>query len=432
MSHTQLKAQYSSYFKKNKVFTIGLCADSKFKLNRFLYVIDKKLRFTEIFNMETFLENNDISKNDLIVFENSSEENIDIETVNQFLEERQTEYRPAVIFITQVETKSIFQKVSENEIDSILIKPFSMDDLIQALFEALKSFKIRTNFSQNLTTVTKYVDEGKMDLAKSFILINYEVKHNFIVYSKLGEFMLLKGNLDMAYQFFMEALKTKPLHYKSLYGLYMVFTNLGLKKEAYQTVKKILAHFYLNEDDLKNSIRLAIETSHIEDIENICRIYIEQKNQTAEANKYIISGILVLFKYYALKNNFIKASSVLILLSQLNIDTKKHYYQAVKSISVMKNMKIINEVLELFPSKDHDTKEYRLSRLELMVVLGQDRETADYCLKLLGMGLFDLRLLQISLNVFKRTGDKVEFERVANLIEKNYPESVKESHEYTI
>ena len=209
-----------------------------------------------------------------------------------------------LILVTSNITQTAVAKAAEEDVDSFIIKPYT----IQGIKENLVS-----TISQKISPSDYLlkVDEGKALLgekkySESITVLREACKLHpkpSLALFYIGQAEYLKNRLDEATNSYQAGLQHINIHYKCLVGLFELFMRENNHREAYQVVKKISKYFPANPDRLAQVVRLAIQTKNFEDMGLYYEIYTSLEDRADELTNYIGAGMYISGKYFLLNNN---------------------------------------------------------------------------------------------------------------------------------
>jgi CheY-like chemotaxis protein len=224
------------------------------------------------------------------------------------LQDQKASYTPeelketTFVLVTGNASQSTVARAAEEDVDTFVIKPYTLDTLKIALANA-----IRLKFSPS--KYMQLIEAGKEELFKSnydrAIAIFEEAmgEHDqpTLACFYYGQAEFMKTALDDAQKKYTQGLSFNKIHYKCMVGMYDLLMSQKKYHEAYDIIKRLSQYFPANPKRLASVLRLAIITEHFEDMEGYYRIYLKITDRTDELTKYMCSALLVTGKYYLRK-----------------------------------------------------------------------------------------------------------------------------------
>jgi CheY-like chemotaxis protein len=201
--------------------------------------------------------------------------------------------------ITGNTSQSAVAAAAEEDVDTFIIKPYTLDSLKRTLTKAAIAKLYPSEYVKAIEKGKAELFGGKVDEAlKTFDhAITLDPKPALACFYK-GQAEDIKAALDTATKDFKKGLTFNKIHYKCLIGLYELMMKRKDYKEAYGVVKRVAQYFPANPKRLASVLRLAIMTESYEDVEAYYRIFTMIENRNDELIKYICSALIVTSRYY--------------------------------------------------------------------------------------------------------------------------------------
>lgn len=207
------------------------------------------------------------------------------------------------VLVTGNGSQTAVAKAAEEDVDTYILKPFTVEVLRQSILRAALQ-KI------NPTEYMKLVQQGKDEI------INGKIEEGLATLDKAikadpvpalacfyhGQGQMMKNNMDGAEADFRKGLEFNKIHYKCLIGLYEVMMAQKRHDEAYDTIKKVSQYFPDTPQRLTAVLKLAILTRSYEDVERYYRVFTTLGERSEEMIKYVCAAMIVCGKYYLQKN----------------------------------------------------------------------------------------------------------------------------------
>lgn len=208
-----------------------------------------------------------------------------------------------LILVTSNISQSAVAKAAEEDVDSFIIKPYTIQSIQENLISTIVA-KIRpTDYMLKIEEGKKQIAEGKYSEAIVTLkkASDMHPKPSLAMFY-IGQAEYLKNRVDKASDSYNEGLNFNNIHYKCLVGLFEIFMREGKFKEAYQVVKKIAKYFPANPDRLAQIVRLAVITGNYRDMQMYYEIFTSLEVRLQVLTNYIGAGMYVAGKYF-LQNN---------------------------------------------------------------------------------------------------------------------------------
>jgi CheY-like chemotaxis protein len=203
------------------------------------------------------------------------------------------------VLVTGNASQSTVARAAEEDVDTFIIKPYTMNSLLSALKDAVQ-LKLRPSFYlQLIEEGKKLLFSGKPD--ESIVVFEKAMKENAkptLALFYLGQAEFMKSALDVAKDKYAEGLGYNKIHYKCLVGLFDLLNSQKKYRDAYDVIRTLAQFFPANPKRLGSVLRLAIMTENYGDMEGYYRIYVKLPEHSDELIKYMCSALLVTAKYY--------------------------------------------------------------------------------------------------------------------------------------
>lgn len=229
----------------------------------------------------------------------------------EYKEKYPDEKKQILILITSNISQSAVAKAAEEDVDSFIIKPYTVQSLEKSLVnsvigklypskyvEAIEKGK-EALFAANYDAALALFDEAKT-LHKKPSLAHF--------YHGQAQYMLEQN--EAASGDYKEGLAINNIHFKCQIGLYEIFKKEEKFVEAYDVVKNIAKYFPANPDRLKEVVRLAMVTKNYGDMEMFYDIFTKLDERPEDVITYVCSGLYICGKYYMLEGKLVEGRSI--------------------------------------------------------------------------------------------------------------------------
>lgn len=267
-----------------------------------------------------------------------------------------------LILVTSNISQSAVAKAAEEDVDSFIIKPYTVQSIQENLITTLTNKVFPSDYIKMITEGKNLMKEGEYDQAIQIFnkALNLNSKPSLALFY-IGQCEYLKMRSLEAQVSYKKGLEVSHIHYKCLVGLFDIFIREEKFTEAYNVVKKIAKYFPANPDRLSQIVRLAVKTENFEDMEMYYEIFKSLDDRGLELKNYIGAGMYIAGKYSLLSNakeNALKYfDNVAISCSEF---TK--FPRAIISLLVQHNM--VDEAekyLSRFPADSRSDADYLVS-----------------------------------------------------------------------
>ena len=202
------------------------------------------------------------------------------------------------LLVTGNASDTAVAEAAEEEVDGYIIKPFAPQKLQSALAESgIRKLNPPKSYQLILEGRAMLAEkEYETALDKFEEAITHSEKPALAYYYK-GMTQSSQGFEREAVVSFKEGLKTFPLHYKCLVGLFESLDQLGKIKDAYKVIQTIGQHFPVTPQRLGKMILLAVYTHHYTDVDKYYQKYVELDRKSDDLTKIVTAGMLACGKF---------------------------------------------------------------------------------------------------------------------------------------
>jgi CheY-like chemotaxis protein len=267
------------------------------------------------------------------------------------------------VLVTSNASQSTVARAAEEDVDTFIIKPYTMDTLTKAL---ASSIQVKLNPSRYL----ELIELGKEELFKN----NFDQAIDFFedamgehdqptlacFYAGQAEFM--KAAISSAASNYDKGLSYNKIHYKCLVGMYDLLMAQKKYHEAYDIIRRLSQYFPANPKRLSSVLRLAILTEHFEDMEGYYQIYLRIPERNDDLIKYMCSALVVTGKYYLRTKNRSRAVK---LFEAASVSAGGRTNFTTYAIEALVNFNILNEAekfLERLRTLAPASKDFQISK----------------------------------------------------------------------
>jgi len=210
--------------------------------------------------------------------------------------------------VTGSTSQSTVAQAAEEDVDTFILKPYTVDMLRNALMKAALTKQYPSEYQ-------KTIDEGKK------LLVELKVDEAMAIFEKAkgmdpkpalacfyyGQAELMKKLLDDARGSYSEGLEFSKIHFKCLTGLFDILMEQKLHNDAYEVVKRVARYFPANPHRLAQVLRLAIMTQKFEDIESYYKNFMELDERNEVLIKTVCASLIVCGKFYLRRSSHSRA-----------------------------------------------------------------------------------------------------------------------------
>lgn len=305
MNGEKKRELFKDFLTKNKVLLVDKSSASRRRLVKTL--VDMGCKRSQIFSVGHYSEALDIVNSErpklvLSDYAIPGGSGFDLFKQYRFMEKELSD--TTLVLVTSNIGQSAVAKAAEEDVDSFIIKPYTVRSLEKSLISAVINKLYPSKYM-------KIIDQGKKELMEGDYekaLVTFESaisisKTASLAYFYHGQVQNLIGQRDEAKGDYVQGLSENKIHFKCQVGLFDLYMQEENFIEAYSVVRRIAKYFPANPDRLKQVIRLAVITENYEDMVEYHEVFTNLDERPREVVDHVCSGLWVLGRYYFYKGD---------------------------------------------------------------------------------------------------------------------------------
>lgn len=221
------------------------------------------------------------------------------------------EKKSVLILVTSNISQSAVAKAAEEDVDSFIIKPYTVQSLEKSLISTVIGKLYPTEYVQAIEKGKQAMFDGNYEEALGIFegakSLNKKPSLAMFYHGQTQYMMELMEEAEGDYK---KGLEINSIHFKCQIGLYELFMKDNKFHEAYSIVKNIAKYFPANPDRLKEVVRLAMVTENYADMEMFYEIFTQLDARPDDVINYICSGMYITGKFHLINGDKEKAREV--------------------------------------------------------------------------------------------------------------------------
>jgi CheY-like chemotaxis protein len=208
-----------------------------------------------------------------------------------------------LILVTSDLNQSTVAKAAEEDVDSYVIKPFTVESIQENLVNTIADKVKPSKYIVTIEEGKELIAQGKYDeaIAKLQEALPMSKKPALAMFY-IGQAEFLKQITDQAQGSYKKGLSYNNIHFKCLSGLFDLLMSKNQYVDAYEVVKKVAKYFPASPDRLQQVIRLAVQTNNFKDMHSYYELFTSLDERSNATINYIGAGLYVSGKYFMLNN----------------------------------------------------------------------------------------------------------------------------------
>ena len=208
------------------------------------------------------------------------------------------------ILVTSNTSQSAVAQAAEEDIDSFILKPYTIESFTSALHGAIMLKQNPNDYLKLINQGKELLDQNAIDEAiKQFeVALSKDDKPSLACFYK-GMAHLKQQKIENSEASYKNGLNYNKLHYKCLTGLYELLLSLKKYDAAYEIVQEIVRFFPNNTKKISGVFRLAIQTKNYADIEIFYEEFKKIEGRNDEIIKCWCAALIVCAKHFFEEKN---------------------------------------------------------------------------------------------------------------------------------
>lgn len=313
-----------------------------------------------------------------------------------------------LILVTANISQSAVAKAAEEDVDSFIIKPYTVQSIQESLLATISAKVKPSDYILRIELAKSMINEGKY--ADAITTLKSATK----LHSKpalalfyIGQAEYLLNEASKAQGSYNSGLSFNNIHYKCLVGLYDIFMRDEKFNEAYNVVKKVAKFFPANPDRLTQIVHLAIRTQNFQDMEFYYEIYTSLDERSETVKNYIGAGLYVSGKHCLITNNYDTAALYFDHIVVSCSEFTKFTRAIIKVLVEFDKAVEAEKFLTRFPTSSFEEEDYLVSDYLIASKLTEDpHKIVKVGMELYNRKIRDYECMRILLHALETIGYK--------------------------
>jgi CheY-like chemotaxis protein len=412
---------FKEFLKTNQVLIIDKSSASRRRLTK--TIVDMGGKRNLVHSVAHFQEAVDIineHKPQLVLSDFDLKGGSGFDLFKEYRDTLPDEKKATLILITSNISQSAVAKAAEEDVDSFIIKPYTVKSLEKSLVKAVIAKLHPSNY-------IKKIDEGKellvnkefekaLEVFKEAVQLHKKPSLALFYEGQAKYFLEMKESAQSDYK---EGLSFNSIHYKCQIGLYELLMSEKRHLEAYEVVKNIAKYFPANPDRLQEVIRLAMITENYADMDQYYEIFVNLDHRTDSVVNYVCSGLYILGKFYFQNALEKKGRDIFEKVGVSCAGRSKFLRAMINELVKYRFHDDAQRLLSRFPAGENESEDYLVSEYLAQSAEAGEANNIQNGLGLINKGIKDYQCFKIMINAMRAEGysDKVaEYETQAKAL----------------
>lgn len=233
-----------------------------------------------------------------------------------------------MFFISEVASKGVVGRMAEEGVTDFIFRPYRKENFKSLFITAVEKKSNPSAWLEKVRQGRLQLNEGKVTEAlESFTLaLSITGASAAVVHYYLGVASIANENFEAALKHFESGLSANPIHYRCLQGIYELRMLQGRPEEAYKALKRVSEQYPENAERLMQLLRMAVEHSHLRDVERLDQVYDLMELKTEKLKKYFAAAHAVLGRSLCVQK--IREPALKALSRAIELSNKGEYFIA--------------------------------------------------------------------------------------------------------
>ena len=294
----------------------------------------------------------------------------------------------AVFLITTQDSNSMVTSAATENVDAIIVKPFSFGMLKDRFCEILFQKLAPTPYVQALDKGRLLLKEEQFDEALAVFrqARTLDPKPSLALALEAETFQARKDH-EEALKCYEEALKHNPSHFRSLLGSFDSYLALGKNDEAYVSARTLAQHHTIPAKRIPDMIRVSINTQHFEDLVGFYQTAGDLSSMDESIASHLGAGLVICGLHFLKRSNkdsAIDAFRKAEVASKQNPRILMRILQALVSAGLEAEMK---SFMSRVPEEIRNSPDVQMAEIELLKKTGQNLRALEQSLRLIQQGI---------------------------------------------
>ena len=271
--------------------------------------------------------------------------------------------KSVLILVTSNISQSAVAKAAEEDVDSFIIKPYTVKSLEKSLINTVIGKLYPTEYVKQIELGKEQLFKGDYEMAlETFDKAKGLNKKPSLAMFYHGQAKYMLKEVESAEDDYKEGLEINSIHFKCQVGLYELFKKDNKHFEAYSVVRNIAQYFPANPDRLKEVIRLAIVTENYTDMDMYYDLFTNLDERSDDVINYICSGMYVSGKFHFQNGNKEKSREIFDKIGISCIGNTKFITAMIKLLVEHKVYDDAQKLVSRYQSKPEDKPFYMIGK----------------------------------------------------------------------
>jgi len=313
-----------------------------------------------------------------------------------------------LILVTSNISQSAVAKAAEEDVDSFVIKPYTVQSIQENLLSTVAAKVQPSKYMLAIEEGKSLIGSGDYDGALKVLHESLALHPKpALALFYIGQADYLKALKEDAADSYNKGLGFNNIHYKCLVGLFDLLIKDNKYTEAYEVVKKISKYFPSNPERLSQVVHLTVKTCNYQDMPLYYDLFKEFEERTSATINYMGAGLYIAGKHFLLENNYALAMQMFDCVAVSCSEFTK-FLRAIVSLLVEHDKgSDAAKFLTRFPSGADAMEDFIVANYLVTYATNKDNNHLIKAgLDMYNKKIVDFQCLSIMINAMKESGYK--------------------------
>lgn len=327
------------------------------------------------------------------------------------------------IILTSNTSQTAIAQAAEEEVDSYILKPFTLKNLraslVRAVMEKVNPSEYARTIERGKAALFKGELEGAMKAFDEAIVQNPKPA---LAYFYKGQTELMRNALNSAEEDFRKGLEYCKIHYKCLVGLFDLLMSQKKDAEAYLVVRKIATYFPSNPKRLFQILKLTVVLKEFEDLVDYYEAFCNLPTRDRELTLQMCAALVVAGRYFLMNEDREKGLDFLNKAVISSAGMSAILSESILVLCDFNETEVAQEVLKRFAPDDQLKGPFAESVLMIRFKTDPLMDVVNRGLQFLEKGVHNPQVFEKVISLLIANGSRSRAESVLVQAKKEYPD----------
>lgn len=327
------------------------------------------------------------------------------------------------IILTSNTSQTAIAQAAEEEVDSYILKPFTVKNLRASLVRAVIDKVNPSDYARAIERGKNALFKGDLEAAMHAFDEAIELNPKpALAYFYKGQTELVRNALNSAEEDFRKGLEFCKIHYKCLVGLFDLLMMQKKDAEAYLVVRKIATYFPSNPKRLFQILKLTVILKEFEDLVDYYEAFCNLPTRDRELTLQMCAALVVAGRFFLMKEEREKGLDFIHKAVVSSAGMPTILSESILVLCDFNEIDEAQEVLKRFAPDEQLKGPFASSVLTIRSKTDPLKEVINRGLQFLDKGIHNPQVFELVLAKLAENGSHERAESVLAQAKKEYPD----------